>query len=291
MTKNLSILVTGADGQLGAHFCALARTRNAEVHGFGRKQLDVSDEAKVSQAIEELRPDVVVNAAAYTNVDGAENDREGAYQVNRNGPAHLARACAKTSARLIHISTDFVFDGETGQPYRPFDTPNPINVYGQSKLAGEREILGLLPSSSAIIRTSWLYAPERRNFVTVMLEKLSNEAELSVVCDHISTPTSTESLCQAILAAIEHSASGTFHWADCGIASRYDFACAIYEYARACGLISNECNIIPIGSEAFETVAPRPGFTALDSQASRDAFALPAIHWRERLLAVIQPRE
>jgi dTDP-4-dehydrorhamnose reductase len=284
----MKVLITGANGQLGRSL-QQAAPDGYELVALDRSRLDISDNIAVTAAVEEATPDVVINAAAYTAVDRAESEREQAYAVNATGPKNLAQAAAKYDARLIHISTDFVFDGQSTQPYRPDDATNPLGVYGHSKLEGEREVAGSGLDRWLIVRTSWVYAAQGSNFVSTMLRLMNERDQVNVVCDQAGTPTWARSLAHTLWKAVANDdLRGIYHWSDAGTASWYDFAVAIQEEALQRGLLSRSAGIAPIRSELYPTAAKRPRFSVLDKTNTYKDFDLNAIHWRVNLRAAMQ---
>ncbi len=284
----MKVLVTGAQGQVGR---ALVRAAPAamEVIALARDELDISEVARIDAVVREIRPDVIVNAAAYTAVDRAEAEPERAAEINERAPGYLATAAARTAARMVHISTDYVFAGDRTTPAKPGDLPRPLSVYGATKLAGERAVRSALPERAVILRTSWVYAAEGHNFVRTMLRLMREKGAVRVVADQIGTPTAAFSVAQAIWQFIQQPhLYGTFHWSDAGVASWYDFAVAIAEEGRAQGLLSNEIAIAPIPTADFPTPARRPPFSLLDCSATREATGLPQIHWRANLRRVLE---
>ncbi|MFP4296163.1 MAG: dTDP-4-dehydrorhamnose reductase [Halothiobacillaceae bacterium] len=277
-----SVLVTGAAGQLGR---ALQETcpNGISLVALDSADLDIADAAAVERAVARHRPDAVINAAAYTAVDRAEQEPERAEAVNARGVGHLAAACSRTGARLLHVSTDFVFDGRQGRPYRPDDAPAPLSMYGRSKLCGERAAVAMPPEQHLIMRTAWVYAPGGQNFVSTMLRLMAERERLSVVCDQVGTPTSARGLAQALWRALELGLHGIHHWTDAGVASWYDFAVAIHALGRAQGLLANEVRIDPIRSEDYPTAARRPGFAVLEKAQTWTVLDIPPVHWREAL--------
>ncbi|HET7676121.1 MAG TPA: dTDP-4-dehydrorhamnose reductase [Gammaproteobacteria bacterium] len=283
----MKVLITGAHGQLGRSL-QQAAPDGYELVALDRSRLDISDNIAVTAAVEEAKPDVVINAAAYTAVDRAESEREQAYAVNAIGSKNLAQAAAKYDARLIHISTDFVFDGQSAQPYRPDDATNPLGVYGHSKLEGEREVAGSGLDRWLIVRTSWVYAAQGSNFVSTMLRLMNERDQVNVVCDQAGTPTWARSLAHTLWKAVANDdLRGIYHWSDAGTASWYDFAVAIQEEALQHGLLSRSAGIAPIRSELYPTAAKRPRFSVLDKTNTYEDFDLNAIHWRVNLRAAM----
>jgi dTDP-4-dehydrorhamnose reductase len=283
----LRVLVTGAQGQVGRALLANAPSAFI-VQGAGHAELDIVRQDDVSRRIADLRPGLVINAAAYTAVDRAEAEHEAAARINVEGAANLARAAAAANARLIQISTDFVFDGQRSAPYRPDDEPAPLGVYGATKLAGERAVLAALPAAT-IVRTAWVYAASGQNFLLTMLRLMRERGRVSVVADQVGTPTSAASLAEVLwLFAAKPDLSGTFHWSDAGVASWYDFAVAIAEEAVAAGLLTARPIVEPIATQDYPTPARRPGYSVLDKRSTLAALGVCSVHWRERLRTVLQ---
>jgi dTDP-4-dehydrorhamnose reductase len=250
--------------------------------GLSRAELDIADEASVMAALQTHSPDVIVNAAAYTAVDKAEGDEASAYGVNRDGPALLARTCAERRIRLVHVSTDFVFDGTRSSPYHPSDPTSPIGAYGASKLAGEHAVRAALPDA-LIVRTAWVYAAQGANFMRTMLRLMASQPALRVVADQVGTPTHAASLAQAIWQLVAAKASGIHHYTDAGVASWYDFAVAIQEEAVKLGLLERAIPVTPIRTEDYPTPAKRPAYSVLDKTDTYRVLGAPARHWREEL--------
>ncbi|MFH7320729.1 dTDP-4-dehydrorhamnose reductase [Desulfurivibrio sp. D14AmB] len=285
----MKVLITGAGGQAGSELRKTAPPR-FELHCLTRQQLDISDQVAVNQALAAIEPELIINAAAYTAVDQAEAEAKLAYAVNATGAGNLARAAAAAKARLLHISTDFVFAGDQATPYRPNAPTGPLNIYGQSKLAGEMEVRGASNGQALIIRTGWLYGAQGHNFVKTMLRLLAQRSELGVVCDQIGTPTWARTLARALWAAAERpELQGIYHWSDAGVASWYDFAVAIREEGEQLGLLAPTSGAVkPINSAAYPTPARRPPCSVLDKTASWQDFGLPPRHWRDGLRAMLR---
>ncbi|MDQ2859452.1 MAG: dTDP-4-dehydrorhamnose reductase [Pseudomonadota bacterium] len=281
----MKALVTGGDGQL-ARAWAAAAPAGWTVTALSRQSLDIGDEGAVRAAVARLAPHLILNAAAFTAVDRAQSEPEEAWRVNRDGAAHLARAGAKIGARVAHISTDFVFNGRSGRPYRPEDPPSPLGVYGASKLAGEAAVLAAAPRA-LIVRAAWLYSRHGANFLTTMLRLMGQGAEVRVVADQIGTPTSTDSLAVSLWKLIEGQANGMFHVTDAGVASWYDFAQAIAEEALDAGLLGQAPRVIPIATAQRPTAAARPAFSVLDNTATWKWLGRAAPHWRASLRRVL----
>jgi dTDP-4-dehydrorhamnose reductase len=278
-------VVTGAGGQLAKAWIAAAPP-GWTVTGLGRAELDVGDEDAVDAVIGRLAPNLILNAAAYTAVDRAESEAALAYRTNRDGVGALARAARRLGARLIQVSTDFVFDGASNRPYRPEDPPGPLNVYGASKLAGERAAAEAAPDL-LIVRTAWVYGPTGANFLATMLRAMATRPEVGVVADQIGTPTSTLTLADALWGLAQKRASGVLHFTDAGVASWYDFAQAIAEEALVAGVIDRAPPVKPILTADYPTLARRPAYSVLDKSAAYALLGAPAPHWRAALRQVL----
>ncbi len=282
----MKVLITGANGQVGRALAA-ATPVGLELAQLSHGELDIGDPREVTQAIRHHTPHIIINAAAYTAVDRAEAEPELARRVNADGPRHLAGAAKDCGARLIHLSTDYVFDGNACVPYAPGAATNPLNVYGHTKLAGEKAVLEILPQRSVILRTAWIYAAEGRNFVNTMLRVMRANGSVRVVADQFGTPTAAASVAAAIWRIITTSEiGGVHHWTDAGVASWYDLAVAIAEEAAALGLVSQDIAVVPITTREYPTPARRPPFGVLD-QTSLQALELAPVHWRKRLRHVL----
>jgi dTDP-4-dehydrorhamnose reductase len=274
------VLVLGG-GQIARAVAAAAPAQH-EVATRTHADLDIVDEDAVARAISEATADWIVNAAAYTAVDLAEDQPAQANAVNDTAVAGLDRAATDEGSRLLHLSTDFVFDGESKRAYLPDDRPKPLSVYGSSKLGGEQHVIA--GGSGIVLRTSWVYAASGKNFVLTMLRLMREKEQISVVCDQIGAPTWAASAAAAIWGLIEEqAAAGIYHWSDLGVASWYDFAVAIQEEAVARGLLSRVIPISPIYSSEYPTRAKRPAFSVLDSAATRSRIKVQATHWRHNL--------
>jgi dTDP-4-dehydrorhamnose reductase len=281
-------LITGAEGQLGLELQTTAPAGWA-VKACGSAELDVTDAAAVRGVIASERPEVVIHAAAYTAVDGAEIDAGRAEAVNAGGTTHVAEAAGKAGARLVHVSTDFVFDGAQGHPYSPDDRPNPLGVYGRTKLLAEHAVARLAGERGLTVRTAWLYSRHGHNFVRTMLRLMHERDELGVVCDQIGTPTWARSLAEALwAAAVRPDLHGVLHWTDAGVASWYDFAVAIQEEGLAFGLLTREVSVRPLDSRDYPTRARRPSYSVLDKRGSWQALGLRPPHWRVNLRRMLE---
>jgi len=279
----MKVLITGADGQVGWE---LQQTGPADVEitALRRVDLDITNLSAVRSVIQQLQPGLVINAAAYTAVDKAEEEAERAYGVNEDGAANIARAAEDCSARLIHLSTDFVFDGNQLEPYLPEDEPKPTGVYGASKLQGERAVVAETMGRAVVLRTAWVYSVHGSNFVKTMLRLMAERDELKIVADQIGTPTWAKELAKAIwLIADKPDMQGIYHWTDDGTASWYDFAVAIQEEARELGLLQKMIPVKPIKTEEYPTPAKRPPYSVLDKTSTCAALGCTPPHWRESL--------
>jgi dTDP-4-dehydrorhamnose reductase len=284
----MKVLITGASGQLGV---CLQRTAPAHciVETRTRSELDLTHREQVAACIAALQPTVVINAAAYTAVDRAESDREQAYAVNATSVGVLADCCRTVNAKLIHISTDYVFDGQSVVAYETDSPTQPINVYGASKLAGEQSLLDAKNLNWAIVRTAWVYAPWGKNFVLTMLRLMRERGAVSVVCDQIGTPTSALTLARYLWrVAATAQARGILHYTDSGVASWFDFAVAINEEAVTAGLLSQPAIVKPITTAEYPTPAKRPALSILATKASLASAPFEQPHWRTALREVIR---
>jgi len=278
----MKVLIAGGGGQLGQEL-VLRRPDGWQVTAFSSSEMDIRDREAVSQVIEDLQPDLVINGAAYTAVDRAESEPDAAYAINGHGVSHLAEAVKTVGAKFIHVSTDFVFDGRNFTPYRLTDRPNPVSVYGASKLEGERLAAAFCGSDALIIRTSWLYGARGQNFVTTMLKLMAERDELQIVADQIGTPTWAGGLADAIYRFATMEMSGLQHWSDAGVASWYDFAVAIQEEALAIGMLDRAIPLKPIRTEEYPTPARRPAYSVLDKSETWRLLGDSAPHWRVNL--------
>jgi dTDP-4-dehydrorhamnose reductase len=280
------VLVFGGGGQVASAVVAAAPARH-QTMAKSRAEVDIGDGKAVARAVAQTGAGWIVNAAAFTAVDLAEDQPAQALLVNDAAVGVLAAASASAGCRLLHLSTDFVFDGESNRAYLPADPAHPLSVYGASKLAGESHVLSGT-ASGIVLRTAWVYSATGRNFVLTMLRLLREKEQVSVVCDQIGTPTWAAGIGAAIWGLIEADApGGVYHWTDLGVASWYDFAVAIQDEALTRGLLSRAVPIIPILSAAYPSRARRPVFSVLDSAATRTLIQVPARHWRHNLRAML----
>ena len=282
----MKVLVTGAGGQVGR---SLVGTAPAEVTLLttAHKELDIADGDAVRAYVRTHSPEVIINVAAHTAVDRAESEPELAHRVNGAGPRHFAVAARDVGARLIHVSTDFVFDGAASSPYRPDAGTNPLGIYGKTKLAGEQAVLELLPGRSVVVRTAWVYAAEGNNFVRTMLRIMNANGSVRVVADQVGTPTAASSLAETLWKIVaKPEIHGIHHWTDAGVASWYDFAVAIAEEGAQLGLVPGNVVVTPIATVDYPTPARRPPYSVLD-KTSLTSIGFTPVHWRKRLRDVL----
>ncbi|MCA0901403.1 dTDP-4-dehydrorhamnose reductase [Microbulbifer agarilyticus] len=292
----IRVLISGANGQLGQELTS-ASPNGYEVISLSRADLDITNAESVSNALSKFSPHVVINAAAYTKVDLAETERESCHAANADAPGYLAEACHKTDAALIHVSTDFVFDGCSSRPYTVDSKTSPQSEYGRSKLLGENRIISSGLENYAIIRTSWVYSSYGSNFVKTMLRLMASRDRLAVVGDQVGTPTSASRLASIIWQLVDKFKTGEavrlnmedriFHWSDAGVASWYDFAVAVQREALDRGLLSRQIEVDCIPSEAYPTPAHRPHYSVMDTSKLRSLLAIGASHWSCELSKVL----
>lgn len=276
------VVVTGAAGQLGRALVA-ARPAGTAVIACRHSDLDICDGAAIAALLDRETPQLLINAAAYTAVDRAEADRDGAYAVNARAPGLLARACAERGIRFAHVSTDFVFDGARGTPYAPDAATCPLGVYGHSKRDGEDAVRAAAPAS-LIVRTGWVYSTGGGNFLNTMLRLHRERDEIAVVADQVGTPTAATTLADSLWAAAARpTLTGIYHVSDAGVCSWYDFAVAIGEEAAALGLIDTPARVRPIRSEEYPTPARRPPYSVLDKSTAWRDLEIEPRHWRVAL--------
>ena len=284
----MKTIITGAEGQLGWE---LQRTapEGWQIIALSRAELDITDSAAVASVFERYRPDLVINTAAYTAVDKAEKEKDKAHRVNVDGAAHIARSAEKSSARLIHLSTDFVFDGTKSQPYLPGEKPNPVSVYGMSKLLGEQSVMAETARKALILRTGWVYSSHGSNFVKTMLRLMTERENIRVVADQVGTPTWARGIAEAIYQFTSNTdIHGIYHWTDAGVGSWYDFAEAIQEEGHQLGILPNPIPIIPVRTEDYPTAARRPPYSVLDKTATWEILGYTAPHWRKSLQLMLK---
>ncbi|HEY9163373.1 MAG TPA: dTDP-4-dehydrorhamnose reductase [Magnetovibrio sp.] len=285
------LLVFGETGQLSKALRDVAFPNEWKVTYVGRREADITDAGAVNAVVQRLAPNIVINTAAYTNVDGAESEQDLAYAVNRDGAANVARAATAQGAPIIHVSTDFVFSGAKDTPYLEDDPVGPVNVYGASKEAGERAVRDITPQH-AIVRTAWLYSAGQRNFVTAILGHMSQKKTLQVVSDQIGSPTYAPDLAEALLAMAQQILGaqekhyGTFHAANSGSVSRFDFARAIQAaMTERLGKdwAGGACEVLPIPTTALKLPAERPKSSILNCDKLHDHYGIQLPQWEESL--------
>ena len=282
----MKLLITGAKGQLGTELVRLGSTH--ELLAVDRDELDITDYYAVMNCINDFQPDAVINAAAYTAVDRAESEVEAAFAVNRDGPANLARACERAGISLIHISTDYVFDGSKQGAYVEGDPVSPLGVYGESKLAGEEAVRTLCPKH-LILRTSWVFSAHGNNFVKTMLRLGAEREELGVVADQFGKPTSAAEIARLILDTLPDTEGkwGTYHLAQPDAVSWHGFAEAIFDAAKRQGIVMKVEQVQPISTADYPTPARRPANSELDCRLLKSVFGVTIRGWRESLAEVI----
>ncbi|MBI5654282.1 dTDP-4-dehydrorhamnose reductase [Candidatus Uhrbacteria bacterium] len=272
----MKILITGAKGQLGTELADNADRQRHELILADMEEFDLTDKTSIGSFLEKTKSDLIINCAAFTQVDAAEADGEVARKVNADAPETMAAWCKENGARMIQISTDYVFSGNHSSPYSVDDLPDPQSAYGRTKLEGERKVLEA-DGNAIIIRTAWLYSPYGKNFVKTMLKLMAEREELKVVGDQIGSPTSAADLARAILKIMElDGVRGIFHFTNEGVASWYDLAQAIAEYS------GSKCRVLPIKTEEYPTPAKRPAYSVLDKSKIKELIG-PIRHWREAL--------
>jgi dTDP-4-dehydrorhamnose reductase len=283
----MKVLLTGAAGQLGRALLAGAPP-GMQITALDVAELDITSSEAVAAAVAKLKPEAIINAAAYTQVDRAESDQPAAHAVNALGPENLARAANDAGARLIHISTDYVFSGAGTTPYRPNDPTAPLGVYGKTKLEGEQRALKHC-GKTLIVRTAWLYSANGANFVHTMLKLMRERDELRVVADQHGAPTWAATLAHVVWAGVERPAlRGIYHWTDAGVTTWHGFAVAIQEEALALGLLARQVPVRAIRTQEYPTPARRPAYSVLDSAATVADFGVTQTPWRDALRAMLK---
>lgn len=271
----MKVLITGAGGQLGRELAELLPARGHDAVALDRRALDVSDARSVADAVDEHAPDLVANAAAYTNVDRCEEEQDLAYGINALGPRNLAQACERRGCDLLHVSTNYVFAGDEARPYEPFDPPRPLSVYGRTKLAGEEHVMRLT-NRWYVVRTAGVYGAGH-NFVRTMLRVAGQRDRLQVKDDEFVSPTNARDLAEGIAGVIEGGDYGLYHLTNAGSCSWYEFAREIF---RLSGV---EVEVVPVPSSEYPLPAPRPANGVLSSTGS------PVLrHWREALAEYLE---
>jgi dTDP-4-dehydrorhamnose reductase len=279
----MKIIVIGKSGQLALELIQLSSAEN-EIVCLGRSDVDIASCSSLIDALNKYQAEGLINASAYTAVDTAESDQENAFKLNSEYVGNLVSVCKKLAIPFIHVSTDFVFQGDKGSPYLPGDAISPLGVYGASKAAGEKLIFDIYPEKSCVLRTSWVYSTHGNNFVKTMLKLMRSKPELGIISDQIGSPTYAKGLAIACVEAAKQNVTGIHHYTDNGVASWYDFAVAIQEIALSLGMLEKEISINAITTANYPTQAKRPHYSVLDKSSFVNA--LPScglVHWRKEL--------
>ncbi|MGU3395385.1 dTDP-4-dehydrorhamnose reductase [Priestia sp. D51] len=275
------VLITGANGQLGKELVELFTAKGFEVYGFGRDKMDITNQAQVQEVISTLKPNIVLHSAAHTQVDLAESEPEQAFSINAYGTRNVAVAAEAVGAKLVYVSTDYVFDGTTDEPYNEFSPTSPLGVYGKSKLAGEQFVRDL-HSNFFIVRTSWVYGKYGANFVKTMLKLGQERKELSVVADQIGCPTYTLDLAHAILELVDTQKYGVYHISNSGSCSWYEFAKEIFKVSDM------EVQVNPCTTADFPRPAARPANSVFEHMSIKLNNFTSIRHWREALSSFLK---
>ena len=274
------VLVTGVNGQLGHDVVKELTKKGHEAHGTDRNTLDITNEADVHSYVGKIKPDAIIHCAAYTNVDQAETDRDAAYQVNALGTKYLAQAAKEMKAKMVLVSTDYVFNGSATEPYEVDQPTEPLGVYGETKLAGEQFLANSL-EQYFIVRTAWVYGINGHNFVKTMLRLGEERGEVGVVHDQVGSPTYTVDLAALLVELIETEKYGVYHATNSGVCSWYDFAVEIFKQA---GL---KVNVNPLTSEQYPRPAARPKYSVLSKKKIEEQGFTPLRDWKKALSAYL----
>jgi dTDP-4-dehydrorhamnose reductase len=279
-----NILVTGSSGQLGSEIAVLSANYHDNFFFMDRESLDISDKEAIEEVVNNEHIDVIINCAAYTAVDKAEEDADNADKINHQGVKNLAQVAKERAIKLIHISTDYVFDGKHYKPYEENDQTNPNGIYGKTKLAGEKAIMIVSPKNTIMIRTSWVYSSFGNNFVKTMLKLGKTKEKLTVINDQVGTPTYARDLAQAILdilPQLNNDKPEIYHYSNEGVLSWYDFAKEIMKMAKLA------CEIEPIATKDYPTPATRPHFSLLNKAKIKKDFDIEVPFWKDSLHACL----
>ena len=287
----MTILVLGSNGQLGRSLCEELKQEQISFISLSKLELDITNYDAVKNTIKESLATVVINTAAFTNVDAAENNKEIAYAINAHGPENIALVCNALDIPLIHISTDYVFDGAANQPYHPGSQVNPLSVYGKTKYSGEEAIQNSC-RKYIILRTSWLFSAFGKNFLTTMIDLSKEKDSISVVSNQIGCPTNALHLSQVIVSSLEliknlEFKSGIYHYSDKEACSWFVFASEIFKITNDLRLTRRPIVVEPIKDSDFPTIAHRPNYSVLDSQKFCSAFNQPHLSWKNGLTELI----
>ncbi|MBX2884747.1 MAG: dTDP-4-dehydrorhamnose reductase [Granulosicoccus sp.] len=283
----MRVLITG--GQSGQLKWELLRTapEGIDIVGESAERLDIADQAAVQKVVSELKPDCIINAAAYTAVDTAEEDTDAAFLLNETAVGYLCDAALERNANFIHVSTDFVFGHSDGSPFREDAPTDPVSVYGHSKLAGEKVVMQRMPDTGLVVRTAWVYSSFGNNFVKTMLRVMKARGEVGVIADQVGSPTWANGLARALWQAALKKSSGMMHWTGAGVASWYDFAQAIAEEGVAAGLLEKMPVVNSLRTDQYPTPASRPSYSVMETTATWEALDLKPLHWRDELRAML----
>ncbi|MEC8231104.1 MAG: dTDP-4-dehydrorhamnose reductase [Pseudomonadota bacterium] len=284
----MNIVIIGKSGQLAFELSSELENSTHQVTFLGRDDIDITSSSDIEEKLLPLEADVLINASAYTAVDKAEEDTDACNAINTFAVKNLANFCKGIGAFMVHVSTDYVFNGHKGSPYLTDDPIEPQGAYGKSKAEGEKALLEILPEASCLIRTAWVYSSHGNNFVKTMLRLMADKPQLAVIDDQIGTPTWAKGLAEACVSAAVNNTRGVYHWTDEGVASWYDFALAIQELGIDKGLLDKAIPVLPIPSSQYPTPAKRPHYSVLDKQTAREAFAsCKPTHWRKQLASML----
>ena len=278
----MRILVTGSTGQLGFEVLRAFSPSGHEIIAPERSELDFLNPGQVAERVQHFQADWVINCAAYTQVDRAESEVEQAFVINRDSAGQLAGAVAGYGGNLLHVSTDFVFDGKQSRPYREDDVARPLGVYGRSKREGEQAVRAVLPEA-IVLRTAWVYGIHGHNFVKTILRVASEGKPLRVVDDQVGSPTWARDIAGAIRALVQHRARGTYHYTNAGSTSWHGFATAILAGAEAAGFALETTSVEAIPTSGYPTPAQRPAYSVLDTGKIQSLLTAPIPHWRDSL--------
>lgn len=272
----MKVVVTGVQGQLGYDLAKQLVAGNHEVFATGRNELDITDEAAVHAFVEDIKPDAIIHSAAYTNVDKAEEDQDTAYKVNALGAKYLAQAAEKVGAKMVYVSTDYVFNGTATEPYEPEQETDPLGVYGKTKLAGEEFVQQSL-DKFFIVRTAWVYGINGHNFVKTMLRLGEERGEVGVVADQVGSPTYTVDLAAYIIELVQTDKYGIYHASNEGVCSWYEFAVEIFKQAGM------NVKVNPLSTDQFPRPAARPSYSVLSKKKNSEQGLTPLRDWKEAL--------
>jgi dTDP-4-dehydrorhamnose reductase len=277
----MRVVVTGAAGQLGKDVLLELARKNHQAYGADRQQLDITNEEDVMAYINEVKPDVILHCAAYTNVDAAEENENAAYEVNAAGTEYLAKAAKLNGAKMLYVSTDYVFDGSANEPYEVDEPTKPLGAYGRTKLAGE-QLLQQHLDEFFVVRTAWVFGIHGNNFVKTMIRLGKERGEVGVVHDQVGSPTYTVDLAQFMVELMETNKYGVYHATNSGICSWYDFAVEIFKQAKL------DVKVNPLTSEQFPRPAARPKYSVLSKKRIEQEGLKPLRDWKEALAAYLE---